>query len=62
MRSNNNYRKTMLEDFLEKHPNAILLEDGTPIICPYWLGYGEKEKKECGDDEVECLKCWNRFI
>lgn len=51
-------QKTIFQDFLEKYPNAPLDEiDGTPIICPYRLGY--EEKKGCTDS---CIDCWNRPI
>lgn len=49
-------QKTMLMDFMEKHPNAPLNKNnGTPNICPADLGY-EKEQ-ECS---IGCLDCWNR--
>lgn len=47
--------KTMLQDFLEKHPKAKLNDDGTPFICPHYLGY----KYAC---EKGCTDCWNRPI
>ena len=31
--------KTRLMDFLEKHPNAPLLENGLPYVLPSSLGY-----------------------
>ena len=52
-------RKTMLQDFLEKYPNAKLLKNGIPnSVCPDNLGY-------CGDIncslfEGDCVACWNR--
>lgn len=55
-------QKTMLQDFLEKYPKAILSKrDGAPgirpyNICPHYLGYG---KGECNKD---CTSCWNRPI
>lgn len=50
-------RKTMLQDFLEKHPKAPLDNDELPDICAYLVGYGRY--KEC-DGETACFKCWNR--
>ena len=49
-------QKTMLQDFLEKYPKAILDQDSTPFnICPCDLGY--KNKQYC---ERSCMTCWNR--
>ena len=49
--------KTILSDFLEKYPNAMLGDDGTPMdICPSYLGYFGKCKCKSRSD---CLKCWN---
>lgn len=57
-------RKTRLQDFLEKYPEAML-RGGLPLFLPYTVGY-------CGDtDEIACgycmhcsrndpEKCWNR--
>lgn len=50
--------KTMLEDFLEKHPKAKLLDDGTPVCCPFILGYEEEKNEKC----MNCVECWNRSI
>lgn len=41
-------RKTRLMDFLEKHPNAPMGEDGLPFLAPGSLGY-------CGD--TPCYAC-----
>ena len=50
-------QKTMLHDFLEKHPKANLNNDGIPKgVCPYSLGY-EEEQAWC---DGRCAKCWNR--
>lgn len=53
-------RKTILMDFLEKHPNAPLDDDGTPQdVCPFALGY--VKNGECYlDDGNDCIPCWNR--
>lgn len=52
-------QKTILEDFLEKHPNAPLSSGGAPkYICPYSVGYVE----ECDSSfcKKDCTQCWNR--
>lgn len=41
-------RKTRLQDFLEKFPNAPMGKDGTPNLLPWSLGY-------CGD--TPCYAC-----
>lgn len=51
-------RKTMLQDFLEKHPNAPLNDDGTPDVCPYRLGY--TKETGCSYSINECFDCWSR--
>lgn len=50
-------QKTMLQDFMEKYPNAAMKPDGTPRLCPDRLGY--EEDKSCIGS---CVKCWNRPI
>jgi hypothetical protein len=47
---------TMIDDFMEKNPNAIegYLLDG---VCPHWVGYPENDG--CDND---CHACWNRKI
>lgn len=53
-------KKTILQDLLEKYPNAELGRDGTPKICPSKLGYSDmKECVECYGYE-DCVACWNR--
>lgn len=57
--------KTYLEDFLEKHPNAILDREGLPTVCPYQLGYGKpicEEVEALNLNMYFCKKCWNGFI
>lgn len=49
-------RKTILQDFLEKYPNAELNDDGVPELCLYWLGY--KDMPLC--NRIGCVECWNR--
>ena len=53
--------KTFLSDFLEKHPKAVLNEDGSPCTCPQNLGY--TSNKACVNDkngDFNCLACWSR--
>lgn len=52
-------RKTMMQDFFEKFPNAPRSDtDGTPQnVCPYDCGYTKDEN--CAGN---CRKCWNRPI
>lgn len=58
--SQENPEKTILQDFLEKYPNAPLNEEGIPNdVCPFMLGY-KKSKEKCFPDEYLCKKCWNR--
>lgn len=50
-------QKTMLQDFLEKYPNAPKEEDGMPMyVCPFHLGYDPN--KSCV--KRNCIDCWNR--
>lgn len=51
--------KTYLSVLLEKFPNAILCEDGTPAICPHNLFGGEKWDK-CERSAFVCDDFWNR--
>lgn len=54
-------QKTMLQDFLEKYPNAPLKKDGTPqYVCPYQLGYDKSDDCIYEDTYTCCKKCWNR--
>ena len=41
-------KKTRLQDFLEKYPNAPLDENGLPLLTPRCVGY-------CGD--TSCFDC-----
>lgn len=52
-------RKTMMQDFFEKFPNAPRNDMGTPRLCPSDCGY---EKVSCCPGDVVCdsPKCWNR--
>ena len=58
-------KKTLLQDFLEKYPKAPIEDDAFPAVCPFQLGYeteSEKDKngycESAGKDS--CRKCWNR--
>ena len=54
-------RKTMMEDFFEKHPNAPRRQDGSPIPCPDHCGYGNQRYcVEVNRDVKECSQCWSR--
>ena len=48
-------RKTRLQDFWEKYPNAQLRDDGLPYSCCEALGYGEC----CKQTSDPCFDCWN---
>ena len=52
-------QKTMLQDFLEKYPDAPLKDDGTPYFCPHNIGYCKDASFCKGHD---CKYCWNRFV
>lgn len=53
-------KKTILTEFLEYYPNALIGDDGTPTgVCPSSLGYADLE--DCGDNYKDvCVQCWNR--
>ena len=53
--------KTILQDFLEKYPNAKLDDDGIPKrVCPYQLGYDGDDGCIYDDIYGYCKQCWNR--
>ena len=52
--SKENPQKTILQDFLEKYPNARIDSKGIPVSCPVNLGY----PTDC--TIVKCCDCWNR--
>ena len=53
-------QKTYLTELLEKYPNTLLNDDGTPKrICPHELGL--TDKNDC-DKDRNCVKCWNQPI
>lgn len=47
-------RKTRMQDFLEKFPNAPVTQNGEPEVCCKYIGY----IKECL--HVPCTVCWNQ--
>lgn len=56
--SKDNPKKTRLQDFLEKYPNAELSQKGIPVACAGNLGY-------CNSNcpgSLLCSKCWNEPI
>ena len=55
--SKENPPKTILQDFLEKHPNARTNDDGIPNLCPCILGYKLDFNPNCF--KHNCDKCWN---
>lgn len=50
-------QKTIMQDFFEKFPNALKHENGTPQLCPSYIGYGDFC---CEDVDGFCIKCWSR--
>lgn len=53
-------QKTMLQDFLEKHPDAPLNANSDyPECCPFMLGY---KKGDCIKPRGTCVECWNRPV
>lgn len=54
-------QKTILQEFLEKYPDARINNRGIPPeLCPDDLGYSRAEK--CGTGNNICVKCWNRSL
>ena len=50
------HEKTILEDFIEKYPNADINCKKMPLCCEaIYIGYTKCH--ECGQG---CKKCWNR--
>lgn len=48
-------KRTRLQDFLEKYPDAELYDDGIPQVCCQTLGYC----KDCINAKGVCANCWN---
>lgn len=56
-----NEKKTYLTELLEKYPNVLLNDDGTPQgICPHQLGL----KDSIADCKIgyDCVACWNQTV
>ena len=53
-------KKTRLQDFLEKYPNAPKISDGTPRVCAAALGY--RNFCEIRSDDINCKNCWNHIL
>lgn len=54
-------QKTYLLELLEKYPNVLLNDDGTPEgMCPHQLGL----KDSIADCKIgyDCVACWNQPI
>lgn len=47
-------KRTRLQDFLEKYPDADIEDDGTPSICAAKLGY----RHSCSV-HTSCKRCWD---
>lgn len=47
--------KTLMDDFFEKHPEAMKHPNGTPQACAQTVGY----VKSCTVGS-NCFKCWRR--
>lgn len=52
--------KTRLDDFIEKHPNARIGDDGTPFSCAGFCGYTLRDSAIC--DKRSCSSCWNEQV
>lgn len=52
-------QKTYLSELLKIFPNSSLDDNGTPIFCPYHLGFMSID--DCRND-LDCVKCWNQPI
>lgn len=54
-------QKTCLTELLEKYPNVLLNDDGTPEgICPHQLGL-KSSIVDC-KKSYDCVKCWSQII
>lgn len=52
----NKQQKTRLDDFMEKHPKAMVPNGEVPDVCAAYLGYCSKN---C-DTRTTCTECWNK--
>ena len=57
-----NPQKTILQDFLDKYPDAPMDEHGMPLeVCPVDLGISDA--KLCEESSLDaCVKCWCRSL
>lgn len=54
-------QQTIADKFFEIFPNAKKMENGLPLYCPHYLGWGEYEKCPKGQGiDISCADCWNR--
>lgn len=54
-------QRTYLTELLEKYPNALLGDDGTPEgMCPHFLGL--KDNIATCQKGYNCAECWNQLI
>lgn len=53
--SNEHPQKTRQMDFMEKFPNAMICDNGTPKACCKHLGY----TMDC-PTRSSCKECWNK--
>ena len=54
-------KKTRLQDFMEKHPNALVDKNGVPYMRPATLGYCDvKECEWCKQYYVSSYICWTK--
>lgn len=59
--SNAHPQKTYLTELLDKYPNVLLNDDGTPEgICPHQLGL-KSSIVDC-KKSYDCVKCWSQII
>ena len=55
------HKKTYLTELLEKYPNALIGDDGTPEgLCPHYLGL--KDNIDACKKGYNCAECWNQPI
>ena len=50
--------RTVMDDFFEKYPNALLCKNGLPSLCPYNLD--KTYKSDCDERWGNCAKCWSQ--
>ena len=56
-------RKTRLDDFFEKHPNAPVSGKGLPFVLPHLLGYCQADScEDCSHEGWELKDCWDQEV